>query len=150
MRIVFLSIVGVILVGCGESKTAATNEPVAAVPEIETNTERGLPEMSDKQANAGDTVSVHYTGWLYDADAPDGKGQKFDSSVDRGQPFEFPLGAGRVIAGWDQGVAGMSVGEKKTLNIPPELGYGDQSVGGGLIPPNSTLIFDVELIEIVE
>lgn len=106
--------------------------------------------MTDTTANAGDNVSVHYTGWLYDPSAPDGKGKKFDSSVDRGEPFVFPLGAGRVIKGWDEGVAGMKVGEKKTLNIPPELGYGAQGAGGGLIPPDATLIFDVELIEIVE
>lgn len=103
--------------------------------------------MSDTTADAGDVVSVHYTGWLFDADAPDNKGEKFDSSVDRGTPFEFELGAGRVIAGWDQGVAGMQVGEKKTLVIPPELGYGDRGAGG-VIPPGATLIFDVELLAV--
>jgi FKBP-type peptidyl-prolyl cis-trans isomerase FkpA len=91
-------------------------------------------------------VKVHYTGWLYDPDKPDGRGTKFDSSVDRGSPFEFHLGAGQVIAGWDQGVAGMKVGGKRTLVIPPHLGYGARGAGGA-IPPNATLLFDVELID---
>ncbi|MCB1637434.1 MAG: FKBP-type peptidyl-prolyl cis-trans isomerase [Thiothrix sp.] len=97
------------------------------------------------EAAAGNTVSVHYTGWLYDPDAADQHGTKFDSSRDRGQPFEFPLGAGRVIQGWDKGVAGMKVGGQRTLIIPPEMGYGARGAGG-VIPPNATLIFDVELL----
>ncbi len=98
------------------------------------------------EARAGQTVSVHYTGWLKDAAAPGGRGKKFDSSRDRGQPFQFPLGGGRVIKGWDEGVAGMKVGGKRVLTIPPQLGYGARDVGNGLIPPNSTLIFEVELL----
>ena len=93
-------------------------------------------------ATPGNKVSVHYTGWLYNNAA---KGAKFDSSVDRGQPFQFTLGARQVIAGWDEGVAGMKVGGKRTLTIPPELGYGARGAGG-VIPPNATLIFDVELL----
>ena len=98
-------------------------------------------------AEAGQVAVVHYTGWLYDAEAEDNKGEKFDSSVDRGQPFSFPLGAGRVIRGWDQGVAGMKVGGKRTLVIPPDMAYGSRGAGG-VIPPDATLIFDVELIEL--
>lgn len=91
-------------------------------------------------AKAGQVVSVHYTGWLQ-AD-----GSKFDSSVDRGEPFSFPLGAGQVIKGWDEGVAGMVMGEKRQLVIPSSLGYGPRGTPGGPIPPNATLIFDVELL----
>jgi peptidylprolyl isomerase len=92
----------------------------------------------------GQTAVVHYTGWLYQDGA---KGKKFDSSVDRGQPFEFPVGQHRVIAGWDEGVASMKVGGKRTLVIPPDLGYGARGAGG-VIPPNATLIFDVELLDV--
>jgi peptidylprolyl isomerase len=94
------------------------------------------------QPKQGQTAVVHYTGWLYNNGQ---KGQKFDSSVDRKEPFEFPVGAGRVIRGWDEGVATMKVGGKRTLVIPPELGYGARGAGG-TIPPNATLIFDVELL----
>ena len=96
---------------------------------------------------AGNGAMVHYTGWLYDEDQPEGKGEKFDSSRDRNQPYSFPLGAGRVIQGWDLGVAGMQVGERRMLIIPPELGYGS-SGSGDVIPPNATLLFDVELLGI--
>ena len=96
------------------------------------------------EATVGKEVDVHYTGWLFDENAPDHKGQKFDSSLDRGQLFSFPLGAGHVIKGWDQGVAGMKIGGKRTLIIPAEMGYGARGAGG-VIPPNATLVFDVEL-----
>lgn len=97
------------------------------------------------EATAGRNVSVHYTGWLYDGAAPGHKGAKFDSSRDRGTPFEFTLGAGQVIQGWDQGVQGMKVGGQRTLVIPPHMGYGARGAGG-VIPPNATLVFDVELL----
>lgn len=98
-------------------------------------------------AEKGRQVVVHYTGWLYEPGADGDKGSKFDSSVDRNDPFVFPLGAGRVIKGWDEGVAGMQVGGKRTLIIPPDMAYGAQGAGA-VIPPNSTLIFDVELLDI--
>ena len=97
-----------------------------------------------KEAVAGKTVDVHYTGWLYNATMPNNKGTKFDSSRDRGAHFAFPLGEGRVIKGWDQGVAGMKVGGQRTLIIPADLGYGARGAGSA-IPPNAGLIFDVEL-----
>ena len=95
---------------------------------------------------AGAWVRVHYTGWLYDAAAPDGKGRKFDSSVDRGEPFVFQLGKQKVIRGWDTGIVGMRAGGQRRLVIPPTLAYGARGAGG-MIPPHATLVFDVELID---
>lgn len=106
-----------------------------------------LKEGSGPAVAAGQTAVVHYTGWLYATGAPDHKSQKFDSSRDHGQPFAFRIGAGDVIAGWDQGVAGMKVGGQRRLVIPPELGYGSRGAGG-VIPPGATLVFDVELVGI--
>jgi peptidylprolyl isomerase len=107
-------------------------------------------KVTDTKAGTGDspksgqTCVMHYTGWLY----KDGvKGAKFDSSLDRGRPFEFKIGVGQVIRGWDEGVASMKVGGKRTLIIPPELGYGARGAGG-VIPPNATLLFEVELIDV--
>lgn len=100
---------------------------------------------SGATARAGHHVKVHYTGWLYDAKAPQSRGRKFDSSKDRNDPFDFPLGGGRVIRGWDEGVQGMQVGGTRVLTIPPDLGYGAHGAGG-VIPPNATLVFEVELL----
>jgi peptidylprolyl isomerase len=124
---------------------ASAGSPGAASSAPMTKTASGLQYQdmtagSGPAAKSGDKVSVHYTGWLEN-------GTKFDSSVDRGQPFNFTLGAGQVIPGWDEGVAGMQVGGKRKLIIPAALGYGSQGAGG-VIPPNATLIFDVELLGI--
>ncbi len=100
---------------------------------------------SGEEAEIGKTVNVHYTGWLYDENAPDKKGKKFDSSLDRKEHFSFMLGAGRVIKGWDKGVTGMKVGGQRTLIIPSSMAYGERGAGN-VIPPNATLIFDVELV----
>ena len=99
-----------------------------------------LVKGSGREAHLGETASVHYTGWLKD-------GTKFDSSLDRGQPFQFRLGAGRVIKGWDEGVVGMNIGSKRKLIIPPHLGYGNRGAGR-VIPPNAILIFEVELLDL--
>lgn len=125
-----------------EGKDEMTNDDAATL-KIET-----LKEGVGETVESGMTAVVHYTGWLHDPDAADGRGKKFDSSRDRGDPFRFPVGAGRVIRGWDEGVAGMRVGEVRELSIPPRLGYGSAGAGGGLIPPDSTLIFEVELVGI--
>jgi FKBP-type peptidyl-prolyl cis-trans isomerase FkpA len=100
---------------------------------------------SGDEATAGRRVKVHYTGWLHEPTAADKRGRKFDSSKDRGDPFSFPLGAGHVIRGWDEGVLGMKVGGTRVLTIPSELGYGARGAGG-VIPPNATLVFEVELL----
>lgn len=104
-----------------------------------------VPGIGD-EVLPGMIAIVHYAGWLYDPAAKDLRGKPFDSSRKRGQPFSFPLGAGRVIRGWDQGIPGMNVGGTRQLVIPPSLAYGARSIGNGLIPPNSTLLFEVELL----
>ena len=105
-------------------------------------------EGTGAEAEAGKIVHVHYTGWLFDDSKPENKGTKFDSSHDRGEPIVFPLGAGRVIKGWDLGFAGMKEGGQRTLTIPSELGYGERGTPGGPIPGGATLLFDVELVQV--
>jgi FKBP-type peptidyl-prolyl cis-trans isomerase FkpA len=126
-------------------ETAAPTAPVA--PETVLQVTDLVPGIGDA-ALPGMILVVHYTGWLHDAAAPDQRGKQFDSSRERGQPFSFPLGAGRVIRGWDQGVPGMKVGGVRRLVISPSLAYGERDIGNGLIPPHSTLVFDVELLAV--
>ena len=121
-----------------QSKLDAT---VTTLKKIDSKQGTGAEAVSDKAA------VVQYTGWLYDPNKPDGKGTKFDSSRDRNVPFTFVIGQGRVIKGWDEGVAGMRVGGQRTLIIPPQMGYGARGAGG-VIPPNATLIFDIELVDV--
>jgi hypothetical protein len=153
-----VGLAALLLLACGEGDEEQAAQDVTPVP-TETGVEGGPPPVSGEatvtesglqiidvevgggaEVQAGQTAVVHYTGWLAD-------GQKFDSSVDRGQPFSFPLGAGRVIPGWDEGVAGMKVGGTRRLIIPPDLAYGPQG-RPPVIPPNAELTFDVELLEI--
>lgn len=134
---------------CGGSST--TSEPAEGNPMADSGISQ--LQMVDTNVGTGDEarpgrgVRVHYTGWLYDASKADKKGAKFDSSKDRNEPFEFPLGGGQVIRGWDEGVAGMKVGGTRVLTIPPDMGYGARGAGG-VIPPNATLLFEVELLEV--
>jgi peptidylprolyl isomerase len=146
---------GLFVAGSVGAQTTAPAKPAASKPATAASAKKankmttasGLQIEETKagtgaEAIAGMNVSVHYTGWLLENGA---RGKKFDSSVDRGEPFRFPLGAGRVIKGWDEGVAGMKVGGKRVLTIPPQLGYGERGAGG-VIPPNATLVFEVELL----
>jgi len=142
----------VLLAACGqqaEESTTVTQPEVAAEPAAAEEATLQIDTIKSghgRAAVAGDLVTVHYTGWLYDESAADNRGEKFDSSVDRGDKFQFPLGAGRVIKGWDEGVAGMLIGEQRVLTIPPDMGYGDRGAGA-VIPPGATLVFEVELFD---
>jgi FKBP-type peptidyl-prolyl cis-trans isomerase FkpA len=128
---------------CG-SESTGENTAVSGITTLQkTDTSAG----TGVEATDGRTVTVHYTGWLYDTAGDGNRGAKFDSSRDRNEPFSFRLGSGEVIQGWDQGVAGMKVGGRRTLTIPPDLGYGARGAGG-VIPPNATLVFDVELLDV--
>ena len=174
IRFLLLSLISFVLFACGqggqnagEQTSNETPEPAEAAPaDAETAepemvaedaemteivpglTMRVLREGSGDVAMAGQSATVHYTGWLYDPSAPDNRGAQFDSSLDEGRtPFEFSLGAGQVIQGWDRGVEGMAIGEARELTIAPELAYGERAIGD-LIPPGSTLLFEVELLEL--
>lgn len=133
---------------------AQTQETAPALPQSKMDAKITQLQKTDTavgtgaEAVAGKVIVVHYTGWLYDPAAPDKKGRKFDSSLDRHSPFTFPLGGHKVIRGWDEGVAGMKVGGKRTLVIPPDMAYGGRGAGGGVIPPDATLVFDIELLDV--
>jgi FKBP-type peptidyl-prolyl cis-trans isomerase FkpA len=130
--------------GCGSSTTTPTSSPDSGVTSLQTT---DVTVGTGAQATTGRVVTVHYTLWLYSASASDHRGSRIQSSHDApGQPFSFTLGAGQVIRGWDQGVPGMKVGGLRTLIVPPSLGYGSSGSSG--IPPNSTLVFDVELLDV--
>ena len=146
LNILLASVFALSLNACQAESTTSTQEKTAMTASTELQKIDTLPGTG-REAEPGFNVSVHYTGWLYDAAAEGFKGKKFDSSVDRKQPFDFALGAGQVIQGWDEGFAGMKIGGKRTLIIPPEMGYGARGAGG-VIPPNATLIFDVELLDV--
>ncbi len=134
------------MTGCkADSKTSA--KETAMTQNVTKLIKKDTVAGEGREAEAGFNVTVHYTGWLYDPSKADSKGAKFDSSLDRHEPFVFFLGGGQVIQGWDEGFAGMKVGGKRTLIIPPHMGYGVHGAGG-VIPPNATLIFDVELLGI--
>lgn len=143
------------LAGCGAPpppESADVPAPVASpsadvAPDVPELVVSDLREGAGAEALSGGLVTVHYTGWLYDPDATETKGAKFDSSHDAGRPFQFWLGAGKVIPGWDQGVVGMKVGGQRRLVIPSSLGYGQRGAGG-VIPPGAALVFDVELLDV--
>lgn len=143
----FVVIASASLAGCGR-EAAHTASAVAAAPAITELQKTDVVVGTGTPIAQGQTAVVHYTGWLYDPSSSDHKGKQFDSSRDRGAPFRFPIGGGQVIPGWDQGVLGMQVGGQRRLVIPASLGYGATGAGGGTIPPNATLLFDVELLAI--
>ncbi|MGQ4583432.1 FKBP-type peptidyl-prolyl cis-trans isomerase [Lysobacter sp. F60174L2] len=140
LRFVTVLLCGLLLAACADPGPP----PGGSVDELQ---RIDLKVGTGAVASSGDEVSVHYTGWLYDEDAPNQRGQQFDSSIERGEPITFLLGAGRVIRGWDDGVAGMRVGGRRVLLIPADLGYGRKGAGG-VIPPNASLVFEVELVDV--
>jgi FKBP-type peptidyl-prolyl cis-trans isomerase FkpA len=142
MRHVLILSLAVLATGCGGGDSNPTAPILPGAPFSQTDSRVG----TGADATAGRRVTVNYTGWLYDPTRPEQKGQQFDTSVGR-PPFAFTLGAGQVIRGWDQGVAGMKVGGQRRLVIPPDLAYGSMGAGG-VIPPNATLVFDIELLDV--
>ena len=150
--LILIGVVGVIgtFAACSNNSSSPSTSSPTGTPGVSTITTLQSTDVkvgTGTEATNGRTVSVHYTGWLYSESATDHHGTKFDSSVDRNQPFSFILGVGQVIKGWDQGVLGMKVGGQRTLTIPPSLGYGSAGAAP-LIPANATLVFDVELLDV--
>jgi len=138
-RTILTTMLGGLAAAIATSASAQTGKPMTTASGLQII---DVKEGTGASPKSGQTCVMHYTGWLYENGQ---KGKKFDSSVDRNEPFEFPIGQGRVIKGWDEGVATMKIGGKRTLLIPPELGYGARGAGG-VIPPNATLVFEVELL----
>ena len=141
LRKIGVAVLLAMIAACNGKPTAAPISTVTSMQSVE------LKPGAGDGVTAGKIAVVQYTGWLYEATAPDNKGKQFDSSRTAGQPFRFPLGSGQVIKGWDQGVVGMKVGESRRLIIPADLAYGD-SGAGGVIPPGATLVFDIDLVAI--
>jgi FKBP-type peptidyl-prolyl cis-trans isomerase FkpA len=141
LRKIAIAVLAALIAACGGKPVAVPAAGVNLMQSVE------LKAGAGEGITAGKLAVVNYTGWLYDASATDNKGKQFDSSLKVGQPFRFPVGAGQVIKGWDQGVAGMKVGESRRLIIPAELAYGE-SGAGGVIPPGATLVFDIDLVAI--
>jgi FKBP-type peptidyl-prolyl cis-trans isomerase FkpA len=139
----FLLLALILAAGCGGTESENMAQGQSNISDL---VKADAKPGTGAEAASGQRVTVHYTGWLYDETKGDKKGSKFDSSRDRNEPFTFRLGAGEVIRGWDEGVAGMKVGGQRTLTIPPQYGYGARGAGG-VIPPNATLVFDVELLD---
>ncbi len=145
-QLLALLTIALTLTACGRSQLSAADAAVVAASAAVTTLVRTDTQIgTGAEAIEGKQVMVHYTGWLFDPKAEKSHGKKFDSSVDRSQPFVFTLGAGQVIKGWDAGVAGMKVGGKRTLTIPGNMAYGGQGAGND-IPPDAALVFDVELL----
>lgn len=128
--------------------TTAVAEAAVTVPPVAELQKVDVAKGAGEGISAGQQAVVHYTGWLYEPGAPDHKGKQFDSSRERGKPFRFTIGAGGVIKGWEEGVQGMQPGGRRQLVIPASLGYGERGAGQGVIPPNATLLFDIELLAI--
>ena len=148
MRAIVLIAVLLVAAGCRDNSISDLPEGVPMADTGITQLQKTDTKVGDgAEARAGQVVRVHYSGWLYDASRPDKRGQKFDSSKDSNQPFDFTLGAKEVIPGWDEGVAGMKVGGTRILTIPPAMGYGARGAGG-VIPPNATLVFEVDLLAV--
>jgi FKBP-type peptidyl-prolyl cis-trans isomerase FkpA len=136
---------------CAAVRDEPAAAPLAAAPAAAPAAELKIIDHqagTGREVQSGRAALVQYTGWLYDEKAPENKGKQFDTSANRGLPFGFIVGVGKVIKGWDQGILGMKVGGKRTLIVPPQLGYGNKDVGNGLIPANSTLVFDIELVDV--
>ncbi len=146
-RFIFIPLMLVLVAGIALSGCSSSDQPSKVQVGVTTLMKTDVVTGEGAEAQPGKMVSVHYTGWLYDDNAADKKGEKFDSSRDRRQPFGFRLGAEQVIKGWDQGVVGMKVGGQRTLMIPPDFGYGSRGAGRS-IPPNASLLFEVELLNI--